>query len=239
MLTGLQEGNARFWMGVAERPELNAMERRAMIMQQFPKVAILGCADSRVPVEIVFDQGLGDVFTIRVAGNCYAPGVAASLDYAVCHLHVKLIVVLGHEGCGAVRAAQSPAEQIAKEPAALKAALSEMAAELKEHAHLEEIKDMRARDREAVRRPGRRPRVFAPLHSRACVRAGPTLVLAPPVRQVVTNVRHSVQQIYRGSTAVLEKVQAGSLAVVGAFYEISSGMVDFVDVEGACGICHT
>ena len=74
-----------------------------------------------------------------------------------------------------------------------------MAIELKEHAHLEKIKDARARDREAV----------------------------------VANVRHQVQQIYRGSTTVLEKVQAGTLAVGGAFCEISSGMGDFVDTEGA------
>ena len=69
VLSRLQQGNARFWMGVAQRPEMSAMERRAMIMQQFPKVAVLGCSDSRVPIEIVFDQGLGDVFAIRVAGN--------------------------------------------------------------------------------------------------------------------------------------------------------------------------
>ena len=66
VLKRIQEGNARFWMGLAERPEMSAMERRALIMQQTPKVAILGCSDSRVPIEIVFDQGLGDVFAIRV-----------------------------------------------------------------------------------------------------------------------------------------------------------------------------
>ena len=60
VLKSLQQGNARFWMGVAKRPEVSAMERRVMIMQQFPKAAILGCSDSRVPIEIVFDQGLGD-----------------------------------------------------------------------------------------------------------------------------------------------------------------------------------
>ena len=67
VLKRIQEGNARFWMGLAERPEMSAMERRALIMQQTPKVAILGCSDSRVPIEIVFDQGLGDVFAIRVS----------------------------------------------------------------------------------------------------------------------------------------------------------------------------
>ena len=120
VLKNLQQGNARFWMGVAQRPEMNAMDRRAMIMQQFPKAAILGCSDSRVPIEIVFDQSLGDIFAIRVAGNAHGTGVAASIAYAVNHLKVKLVVVLGHEGCGAVRAAMLPAEDIGAEPVHLR-----------------------------------------------------------------------------------------------------------------------
>merc|ERR1712070_91872 len=100
VLAQLQRGNARFWMGKATRPEKSAFERRAMIMAQFPTVAILGCSDSRVPIEIVFDQGLGDVFVIRVAGNCLDTATGASLEYAVCHLKVKVLIVMGHEGCG-------------------------------------------------------------------------------------------------------------------------------------------
>ena len=117
VLRDLKAGNARFWTGQARRPELNAMERRALILQQAPSVAVIGCADSRVPIEIVFDQGLGDIFAIRVAGNVYGAGqtVGGSLDYAIHHLHVKLVVVLGHEGCGAVKAAQLPQEDIDKE----------------------------------------------------------------------------------------------------------------------------
>jgi carbonic anhydrase len=75
--------------------QVSAFERRALIMQQYPSVAILGCSDSRVPIEIVFDQGLGDMFVIRVAGNCLDTTTTASLQYAVQHLHVKLIVVMG------------------------------------------------------------------------------------------------------------------------------------------------
>ena len=84
VLHALQRGNTRFWMGVATRPEVSAFERRALIMRQHPSVAILGCADSRVPIEIVFDQGLGDVFTIRVAGNCMDTATEGTLEYAVC-----------------------------------------------------------------------------------------------------------------------------------------------------------
>merc|ERR1712127_301907 len=84
--------------------------------KQFPSTAILSCSDSRVPIEIVFDQGLGDLFVIRVAGNCLDTASTASLQYAVHHLKVKLLIVMGHEGCGAVKAAQLPLPAIEKEP---------------------------------------------------------------------------------------------------------------------------
>lgn len=120
VLAQLKAGNSRFWTGAAQRPELSAMERRQLILQQTPKVAVLGCADSRVPVEIVFDQGLGDIFAVRVAGNFFGDTVAGSLDYAVHHLHVPLVVVLGHEGCGAVKAARLSDEEHDQEPPKLK-----------------------------------------------------------------------------------------------------------------------
>merc|ERR1712137_1245774 len=98
----------RFWMGIANSPEVSAFQRRALIMSQFPRVAILGCSDSRVPTEIVFDQSLGDIFVVRVAGNVLDLAAAASLEYAIHHLKVKVVIVLGHEGCGAVKAAFLP-----------------------------------------------------------------------------------------------------------------------------------
>merc|ERR1719265_2495494 len=116
VLEDLQKGNARFWTGSATRPEMSAFERRALIKQQFPSVAVLGCSDSRVPVEIVFDQGLGDMFVIRVAGNHLDNASHASLQYAVSALKVKVVVVLGHEGCGAIKHAMDPQEVIDKQP---------------------------------------------------------------------------------------------------------------------------
>merc|ERR1719487_2847511 len=130
VLSQLQKGNARFWMGVSRRPEASAFERRALIMQQYPSVAILGCSDSRVPIEIVFDQGLGDIFVIRVAGNCLDNTTTASLQYAVKHLEVKVVVVLGHEGCGAVKAAQSSPEDIKKESPHLQQLLTSIKSDL-------------------------------------------------------------------------------------------------------------
>merc|ERR1719282_2282781 len=149
VLAELQRGNVRFWTGQATRPEKSAFERRALISKQFPSVAILGCSDSRVPVEIVFDQGLGDIFVIRVAGNCLDTATTASLQYAVHHLKVKLLIVMGHEGCGAVKAAQLPLDAINKEPEVLGKLLKGLRRGL-DAADIAKVQDTKAADREAV-----------------------------------------------------------------------------------------
>merc|ERR1719284_1907692 len=130
-------------MNTANRPEASAFERRALISKQFPSVAILGCSDSRVPTEIIFDQGLGDLFVIRVAGNALDTATLASLQYAVHHLKVKVVVVLGHELCGAVKAAQLPVETLEKEPSQLGQALKGLKAGL-DLEGLRNLKDPRA-----------------------------------------------------------------------------------------------
>ncbi len=104
-LARLQRGNARFVAGWPDHPDQSARRRRELAGGQQPYAAILTCADSRVPPEIVFDAGLGNLFVIRVAGNVLDDIVIGSLEYAVEHLHVPLIVVLGHDACGAVTAA--------------------------------------------------------------------------------------------------------------------------------------
>merc|ERR1719226_27220 len=149
VLAELQRGNVRFWTGTAQRPEKSAFERRALISKQFPSTAILSCSDSRVPIEIVFDQGLGDMFVIRVAGNCLDTSTTASLQYAVNHLKVKVLIVMGHEGCGAVKAAQLPLEAINKEPESLGKLLKGMRQGL-ETAEVAKVRDVKAADREAV-----------------------------------------------------------------------------------------
>ncbi len=88
------------------RPRALCARRRALLAKgQHPHAVILSCADSRVAPELLFDQGLGDLFVLRVAGNISDPFVLGSIEYAVEHLHAPLIVVLGHESCGAVAAA--------------------------------------------------------------------------------------------------------------------------------------
>jgi carbonic anhydrase len=98
-------GNERFVMGMTKGEHRDIDRRRALASAQHPHTIVLSCSDSRVPPELIFDQGLGDLFTIRVAGNVLGSAQVASIEYAVEHLGSKLIVVMGHESCGAVKAA--------------------------------------------------------------------------------------------------------------------------------------
>ena len=200
VLAGLQKGNTRFWMGVAKRPELSAFERRALIANQYPSVAILGCSDSRVPIEIVFDQGLGDIFVIRVAGNCLDQTTMGSLEYAAVHLGVKVLIVMGHEGCGAVKASRLPVETIDRESASLSRLLKGIKAGLNED-RLRQVMDQRACDREAV----------------------------------VSNVKVQVKTLC-DNEVVRNAMQKKTILVKGAFYDMSSGIVDFFDPDpDVCG----
>ena len=112
-------------------------------------MAVLGCADSRVPIEMIFDQGLGDVFTIRVAGNYLDTSTYGTVEYACEHLKVKVLMVMGHQNCGAIGAACLPVEQIDEQPEELRGLLKSIKSGLDEtkwvHLH-----DPKARDRAAV-----------------------------------------------------------------------------------------
>lgn len=104
-LERLREGNRRF-VSAAGRGDaiIDARRRRELASGQEPFAIVLGCSDSRVPAEIVFDQGLGDLFVIRVAGNVVAPSQVGSVEFAAETFGTRLVVVLGHSGCGAVAA---------------------------------------------------------------------------------------------------------------------------------------
>jgi len=104
-LERLREGNRRFASGDPSHDSRSDRARRdALTSGQQPFAAILGCSDSRVPVEIVFDQGLGDLFVIRVAGNVVAPSQIGSVEFAAERFGTRLVVVLGHSRCGAIQA---------------------------------------------------------------------------------------------------------------------------------------
>lgn len=102
----LKAGNHRFMVDSLMFPNSNHKRVEETAPEQKPFVAIVGCSDSRVPVELIFDQGIGDMFVVRTAGNSVGDDITmGSVDYAVCHLGVKLVVVLGHTACGGVTGA--------------------------------------------------------------------------------------------------------------------------------------
>ena len=172
---------------------MSANERRAQILQQTPFAVVLGCSDSRVPVELVYDQGLGDIFSVRVAGQVVEPGTSGSIEYAVRHLNTKLLVIMGHEGCGAVKAAMLDESERKAEPENVRYLLDRIVPAV---ADIPKIRDPKAKMREAVI---------------ANVRKQLALALQNPV--------------------VKAAVAKNELAVIGAFYEISSGQVDFLENE--------
>jgi carbonic anhydrase len=192
-IRALKVGNARFFGGHARRPELSANERRAQIITQTPFAVILGCSDSRVPIEIVYDQGLGEIFAIRVAGEIVEPATAGSIEYAIVHLKTKLLVVMGHEGCGAVKAAMLPEKERSGEPENVRYLLDQIVPSVSD---LPKIRDEKARTREAV----------------------------------IANVRMQVKRATE-NPVVKAAVEKKELAVIGAYYEISSGQVDFLETD--------
>ena len=192
-LRALKTGNARFFGGQARRPELSAAERRAQILGQTPFAVILACSDSRVPTEIVFDQSLGSLFITRVAGNIVEMGTTGSIEYAVGHLKTHLVVVMGHEGCGAIKAALLPAEERAKESPSIQALLNSIVPSVSK---IPKIRDEKAKLREAV----------------------------------VANVRQQVANIKK-EPAIQRAIASNKINVVGAFYEITSGAVDFFETD--------
>jgi len=119
VLTELKAGNEHHATKHYEHPHLTAARQRELASGQHPHAAILSCADSRVAPEIIFDQGLGDLFDIRVAGNVAADAELASIEYAAEHLQVPLVVVMGHQKCGAVTAAVEGGEAHGHLPALL------------------------------------------------------------------------------------------------------------------------
>lgn len=104
-LTKLIDGNKRFMSGELTKKDIGESRRQELTKGQQPFATVLSCSDSRVAPEIIFEQGLGDIFIVRVAGNVVEPTTLGSIEYGVEHLHTPLLFILGHESCGAVKAA--------------------------------------------------------------------------------------------------------------------------------------
>src|SRR5213596_2957257 len=115
-ISKLKEGNGRYTSGNLQHPGQTTERRTELAKTQHPFATIVSCSDSRVPPEIVFDQGLGDLFIVRVAGNVINDEGLGSIEYSVDHLGTRLIVVLGHQSCGAVKAARETIAAKSKAP---------------------------------------------------------------------------------------------------------------------------
>ena len=131
-LRRLQEGNARFAEGKTNHPHENLEWRKQLTAGQHPFATVLACSDSRVPTELVFDQGFGDLFVVRVAGNVGGADDLGSIEYAVNHLNTSLVLVMGHEGCGAVTAALGSDSSRAREAAGIQTMLAHVEPSLKD-----------------------------------------------------------------------------------------------------------
>lgn len=190
-LRRLAEGNRRF-QETGGRP-LGRSWTAELAVSQRPFAIVLGCSDSRMPVEIVFDQGFGDLFVVRIAGNVVAPSGVGSIEFAASQFGSRLVVVLGHTGCGAVSATVD----------ALTTGTGH------ESKNIRSITDRIAPHVQELLGHGDRATVM-----RECVRA---------------NVRASVDHLRHGSRLLEDLVTAGTLAVVGAEYELETGAVRFLD----------
>lgn len=189
------QGNGRFIAGMPQHPRQDVERRGQLIGHQEPNVALFGCSDSRLAAEIIFDKGLGDLFVVRNAGQIISDSVIGSLEYAVAILHTPLIVVLGHDECGAVRAAID--------------CTREDASPLPPH-----IRSLIEPIVPAVHRVERRQHDQGrPGHER------------PDATEVGReHLRDTVAKLVESSEVLSDAIAAGTLAIVGANYRLLEGM---------------
>jgi carbonic anhydrase len=194
-LARLREGNARFTSNLRSLDVLATQARRDQLVSgQEPFAVILSCSDSRVPAEIVFDCGLGDLFVVRVAGNVVAPSLVGSVEFAAAAFGTPLVVVMGHTQCGAVGATLDTFRS-GRGPAS------------------ENIRDIVSRIAPSVQEL-----VDAGFDGHELAH-----------RAVRANVRASANHLRHGSALLERLIAAGTLRVVGAEYDLETGVVDFFD----------
>jgi len=192
-------GNKRFVEGAPAHPRQDVERRKDLVAAQNPRAALFGCSDSRLAAEIIFDKGLGDLFVVRNAGQIISDSVVASLEYAVAILKVPLIIVLGHDNCGAVNGAISM--------------LGPDATELPPH-----IGNLVARITPAIRRVAGAAGQFAPDGT-----LNPADVDASAVGR--EHLRATIAEMLESSELIGEAIADGNLAIVGANYRLDQGVV--------------
>jgi carbonic anhydrase len=179
-------GNRRYASDAGHHPRQSAYRRAEVASGQHPFAVVIGCSDSRVPPEVIFDCGLGDLFVIRAAGHVLGDTDYASAQYAAEHLGVNLIVVLGHSSCGAVKAAL-----------------------------------------DGMQAPGHLGVLLARLQPALAAASGQPG--DPLANAVLENVRMAVARLKAEGPILPAMIAAGKLAVVGAHYDLSSGLVTLVE----------
>jgi len=189
-LQRLVAGNERFRTGATRLTKQTRADLNSLAAGQYPFATILGCSDSRVVPELIFDAGLGDLFVVRVAGNVLSPEGAGSLQYAGSHLNTPLFVVLGHEGCGAVSAALATRDQGAEQRSRIQVLVNSILPSLPE---------------------------FDPQSS----------LETRLSKAVESNVRWTVQKILDSPEGRM-RVAEGHMKVIGAIYDLVSGVVRFL-----------
>ncbi|MCZ4296541.1 carbonic anhydrase [Henriciella marina] len=187
----LKEGNEAFLQGRTANPDISAERKLELARGQAPFVAYVTCSDSRVPPELLFGRGLGELFIIRNAGNTVDTVAMGSIEYAVAELGVPLVVVMGHESCGAVKAAMSVVEENARFPGSIGGMVE--------------------------------PIIPAVLEARGAEGDETENAVKQNVRRVVRSLREDSDPL------LLEPQREGRVKVVGAYYHLDTGFVDFFD----------
>jgi len=201
----LREGNDRFVRDEPARPGQNAARRRELQAAQHPHTVILGCSDSRVAAEIIFDQGLGDVFVVRTAGHVIDTTVIGSIEYGTEVLGASLVVVLGHDSCGAVAATAHTLATGEQPPGFVRAVVDKV---------VPSIAQITSR---AVAGPPGTPPGFDVDTLRT------------------EHVRHTVAALSGYSAALHQGVADGRLAILGVEYALAEGSARLVEVVGEVG----
>ena len=208
----LEDGNRRFLSGDLPAPDVSPARRLELARGQKPFCAYLTCSDSRVPPELLFGRGLGELFIVRNAGNTLDTVAMGSIEFAVAVLGVPLVVVMGHQSCGAVEAAIEVVERNTRFPGTIDTMIEPI---------VPAVLQARAAARSAH---GPAETGGSNAEQRAKERAGAS---EDAVRQ---NVRRQVETLrHRSSSLLTEPQAAGTLKVVGAYYDLERGAVDFFD----------
>ena len=203
-LQRLKDGNLRFRSHDRADVDIGSMSRNQLVHAQSPFAIILGCSDSRVPAELVFGQGLGDLFVIRVAGNIVAPSQIGSIEFAAEKFGTHLVVVLGHSMCGAVEATLEQLQQATDNRSPNLRAIVDRISPA--------VESLLAFDAELISgdKPGR---ITQKLLERA----------------VRCNVEASVDKLQQGSEILESLIKNDKLLIVGAEYFLETGEVEFFD----------